>query len=220
LVCRPEGAATSQPRATPWDPIGTRSPSPVRAKRRGALVSPFQGSRGVRARAPRALPWAELFGPFRANSPARSPCHSLQRSGIRVVDFAHLGLKSSSILTRRLTSRSGQDSRRVLASAGSFSGHSSSSGVNVAGYSCITKGQGVSNLGQVVAPGSHRSPLSMDPAWRGKRARIAGWPHLTKGLGQESQVNGIGQQVRPRRALCRAQGPGRYHRSLRIFFGR
>ena len=74
LVRRPEGAATSQPRATPWDSDATRSPSPVRAKHRGTLVSPFQGSGWVWARVPRALPWANLFGPFRANSPARFPC--------------------------------------------------------------------------------------------------------------------------------------------------
>ncbi len=69
IVHRPEGAATSQPRATPWDRIGWRSLSPDRAKHRRARVPPCQGSRSPGRPGPRALPWAELSGPFGAEPP-------------------------------------------------------------------------------------------------------------------------------------------------------
>ena len=32
VVFRPEGAATNQPRATPWGPVACRDPSPERAR--------------------------------------------------------------------------------------------------------------------------------------------------------------------------------------------
>src|SRR5438132_6671997 len=69
FVGRPEGAATNQPRATPWDRVGCRDLSPERAKHRWPRVAPFQGLRSVRRLGPRALPWADLFGPFGAESP-------------------------------------------------------------------------------------------------------------------------------------------------------
>ena len=65
LVRRPEGAATNQPRPTPWDCASHPRSSPERAKHGDAFVPPFQGFGHVRIPIPRALPWAFLFGPFR-----------------------------------------------------------------------------------------------------------------------------------------------------------
>ena len=65
---RPEGAATNQPRATPWDCADHPRSSPERARQGDAFVTPFQGFWHVRIPIPRALPWAFLCGPFGANS--------------------------------------------------------------------------------------------------------------------------------------------------------
>src|SRR5271166_5440081 len=53
---RPAGAATNQPRATPWDHEFIRTSSPERAAQESGVVSPFQGlDRNTRPK-PRALP--------------------------------------------------------------------------------------------------------------------------------------------------------------------
>ncbi len=71
LARRPKGAATSQPRATPWDRTDHLRSSPERARQGDSRVPPFQGFRHVRIPIPRALPWAFLCGPFGANEAAR-----------------------------------------------------------------------------------------------------------------------------------------------------
>jgi hypothetical protein len=53
----------------------------------------------------------------------------------------------------------------------------------------------------------------MDPAWRGNRADPAGWPHLNKGVGQESHGFCTGRQEKgvgppPRRLVETSDGGG------------
>src|SRR5688572_4544582 len=65
----PYGAATGEPRATPWvsvpDQVGAlKGRHSLRAP--GVSLSPLQGSSGLCWSRPRALPWAKLFRPFGA----------------------------------------------------------------------------------------------------------------------------------------------------------
>jgi hypothetical protein len=57
---RPNGAATFQHRASPWDHRFPGKPCPERASH----VWPLQG--GIVARLPRAMPWAGMFRAFQA----------------------------------------------------------------------------------------------------------------------------------------------------------
>ena len=68
---RPEGAATNQPRASPWDYDVKCASSPERAAQWYGVVSPFQGSRINVQTDPGAMPRADLFGPFRTKSEVR-----------------------------------------------------------------------------------------------------------------------------------------------------
>ena len=54
-------------------------PSPERAQHRQPLVAPFQGLFFAGIPIPRALPWADLFGPFGANS--KTAQHQNGRNG-------------------------------------------------------------------------------------------------------------------------------------------
>jgi hypothetical protein len=61
---RPEGAATNQPRATPWDCANQPRSCPERAKQGARFVAPLQGFGYIRIPIPRALPWDFLSGPL------------------------------------------------------------------------------------------------------------------------------------------------------------
>jgi hypothetical protein len=77
--------ATGKPRATPRGPRGDTKAS---LPRRGGTgrpaaepVSPFQGERASGRAIPRALPWAFLFGPFRARAARRGKANP-RRAGL------------------------------------------------------------------------------------------------------------------------------------------
>ena len=76
----PEGAATSQPRAAPWEGELSRSSSPERAQQHPEVCFALSGLDPIFERCPRAMPWAVLFQPFRLkrgsvtpNDPGRCP---------------------------------------------------------------------------------------------------------------------------------------------------
>jgi len=65
---RPDGAATYQPRATPWelDRVATNALKGRNKRALENLVAPFQGSeKSDSERFPRPLPWAFLLRPPR-----------------------------------------------------------------------------------------------------------------------------------------------------------
>src|SRR5438270_11987049 len=80
-VSCPEGAATYQPRATPWGGVDHPKPSPERATQTGpgpTLVPPFQGCPVVGAPVPGAMPRADVLRPLRGvrngtRTPASQP---------------------------------------------------------------------------------------------------------------------------------------------------
>ena len=106
FLCRPEGAATKQPRATPWEnrlaarPLPckgkTISPHPNDASVEPAsvrnlnsttvprLLRPFRARNyRIPALSPRALPWADMLSPFGARLKRRNvkTCASGWRPG-------------------------------------------------------------------------------------------------------------------------------------------
>ena len=66
LSLAPKGRPQISPGQRPGFVSVGKTPSPERATHRRAVVPPFQGSRTVGHRGPRALHWADLSGPFGA----------------------------------------------------------------------------------------------------------------------------------------------------------
>src|SRR5262249_35476011 len=80
ISCWPRRGRTNQPRATPWGKTQEPPASPERAQHEGhrGLLRTFRAwGCFVASNLPRALPWADLFGPFgaknRYNAPGTAP---------------------------------------------------------------------------------------------------------------------------------------------------
>ena len=112
LLFAPNGAATLQPRASPWEDDPDMPHALKGRRKRHALVAPFQGFIAGGSRSPRALPWANLWLPLLGGGPNSATSKLARRVsmvGARTSWRPYGGkiLQSGKILQYRRESQSG-----------------------------------------------------------------------------------------------------------------